>query len=580
MRRPGKRATVLGVGSLLVAGVAIAGIAATGRTAAAETGSDAEASVATAPVVRRAIQSSDQLDGTLGFSGTYTITSWLETTSDSAGGAATSADQAYLAAKAQYDTAVANRALLRNPTQADVTRAKATLAQAQAALRTAQQADDGPTTAQLAGARSAVTQAEENLSTAAAQLDSAETAQAACAATATATVAAASPDPSGAPVAACDPDALAAAVDRASSDVRVRRAQLKAAEAALAGLDDPQPNAASNITSARASVTAASAALDALRNPTAAKLRLADDAVATARAQLADAARSRDLPSGIVTSIPDEGAIVGPGDIVYTLDGTHAVVLLSGAMPAWRTLGPDVADGPDVGQLERSLDALGYGFEDVSPDSHWDGDTTDAVLALQAAIGTSADGSLELGEVVFAPTAIRVSEVLGALGSTVRREARVLTATSTEREVAVELEADRQAIVAVDAGVIVELPDGTEAAGTIERIGTVATVAAGAGAADAVPTVTVTITLDDPGASGTLDGAPVTVNVVRERRDDVLAVPVSALLALAEGGYAVEVADGPGTTHLVGVETGLFEDGFVEVRSAELDETMLVVVPS
>ena len=71
-----------------------------------------------------------------------------------------------------------------------------------------------------------------------------------------------------------------------------------------------------------------------------------------------------------------------------------------------------------------------------------------------------------------------------------------------------------------------------------------------------------------------------TVSVVRERREDVLAVPVSALLALAEGGYAVEVVDGPGRTHLVGVETGLFEDGFVEVRSTDLDETMQVVVPS
>ncbi len=569
-----RRTTAIVVGSLLVAGVALAGFAASSATAAAEEAPAAGAAVATAPVVRRAIQSSDELDGTLGYAGTFTITNWLETSSDSAGGSAPSAEQAYLAAKAQYDTAVTNRALLRSPTKADVTRAQATLAQAQAALRTAQQAADGPTTAQRAAARSAVTQAEENLSTAARQLDDAEAALAACGTTP------ADPDGSAAPAATCDAGALAAAVDRAASDVRVRRAQLKAAEAALAGLDDPQPNAASNITSARASVTAASAALDALRNPTAAKLRLADDAVATAKAQLEDARRSRDLPSGIVTSIPDEGAIVGPGDVVYALDGTHAVVLLTGAVPAWRALGPDVADGPDIAQLERSLEALGYGFEDVSPDNHWDGDTTDAVIALQTAIGTSADGSLELGEVVFASTAIRVSEVLGALGSTVRREARVLTATSTEREVAVELEADRQAIVAVGAGVTVELPDGTDAAGTIERIGTVATVAAGAGAVDAVPTVTVTITLDDPSASGTLDGAPVTVNVVRERRDDVLAVPVSALLALAEGGYAVEVADGPGTTHLVGVETGLFEDGFVEVRSAELDETMLVVVPS
>jgi hypothetical protein len=174
-----------------------------------------------------------------------------------------------------------------------------------------------------------------------------------------------------------------------------------------------------------------------------------------------------------------------------------------------------------------------------------------------------------------------VTEVLGDLGSTVRQQARVLAITSTDREVTVDLEADRQAIVAIGAGVTVGLPDGTEARGTIADIGTVATVAAGDnGAADAEPTVTVTIHLDDPRATGSLDGAPVTVSVVRERREDVLAVPVSALLALAEGGYAVEVVDGPGRTHLVGVETGLFEDGFVEVRSAELDETMQVVVPS
>ena len=44
----------------------------------------------------------------------------------------------------------------------------------------------------------------------------------------------------------------------------------------------------------------------------------------------------------------------------------------------------------------------------------------------------------------------------------------------------------------------------------------------------------------------------------------MLAVPVEAVLALAEGGYAVEVVDGA-TTHLVGVELGPFVDGQVEV---------------
>ena len=575
--RPGRRSAAVGGGALLVAAVASGGIAAAGRPAAAEEDLAVRVSIATAPVVRRVIQSSDVLDGTLGYAGSYTISNWLETTGDAAGASPSGTDQAYLAARAQYDTAVANRSQLRNPTKADVARTRATLAQAQASLRTAQQADDGPTAAQRAAARSAVTQADEALATAVAQREAAEAALAAC----VASIEAAAPDASPSPTTGCDPVALSGAVDRAGGDVRVRRAQLKAAEAARAGLDDAPPNAPANISSARAAVAAADAALDALLDPTAARLRLADDAVATARAQLEDANRSLGLPGGMVTMVPEVGSVVEPGDVLYALDGTHAVVLLAGEVPAWRGLGPDVKDGPDIGQLERSLAALGYGFENVRADSHWDDDTTEAVLALQGAIGTTEDGVLDLGEIVFQPAAIRVTGILGDLGSTVRQEAPVMTATSTEREVAVELEADRQSIVAIGAAVTVGLPDGTETKGTITDIGTVATVTAGAnGAADSEPTVTVTIHLDDPDASGSLDGAPVTVAVVRERRADVLAVPVSALLALAEGGYAVEVVDAPGRTRLVGVETGLFEDGFVEVRSADLDETMQVVVPS
>ena len=53
---------------------------------------------------------------------------------------------------------------------------------------------------------------------------------------------------------------------------------------------------------------------------------------------------------------------------------------------------------------------------------------------------------------------------------------------------------------------------------------------------------------------------------------DVLAVPVNALLALAGGGYAVEVADPAGTHHLVTVALGIFDDaaGLVQVSGAGL----------
>ena len=48
-----------------------------------------------------------------------------------------------------------------------------------------------------------------------------------------------------------------------------------------------------------------------------------------------------------------------------------------------------------------------------------------------------------------------------------------------------------------------------------------------------------------------------TVHVVREARENVLAVPVQALVALLEGGYAVEVVDAAGATHLVAVDLAL-----------------------
>jgi hypothetical protein len=53
-------------------------------------------------------------------------------------------------------------------------------------------------------------------------------------------------------------------------------------------------------------------------------------------------------------------------------------------------------------------------------------------------------------------------------------------------------------------------------------------------------------------------------------------VPVQALLALAEGGYALETEGGD----LIGVETGAFADGFVEVAGQGLAEGLEVVVAS
>ena len=57
---------------------------------------------------------------------------------------------------------------------------------------------------------------------------------------------------------------------------------------------------------------------------------------------------------------------------------------------------------------------------------------------------------------------------------------------------------------------------------------------------------------------------------------DVLAVPVGALLALREGGYALQLPDGG----LVAVQTGMFAEGLVEVSGAGLTEGLTVVTAS
>ena len=84
--------------------------------------------------------------------------------------------------------------------------------------------------------------------------------------------------------------------------------------------------------------------------------------------------------------------------------------------------------------------------------------------------------------------------------------------------------------------------------------------------------------MDDPSAASGLDEAPVDVKVITDSVEDVIAVPVAALLALAEGGYAVELDGGDGGTRLIAVDPGFFADGLVEVEG-DLAAGDRVVIP-
>jgi multidrug efflux pump subunit AcrA (membrane-fusion protein) len=121
----------------------------------------------------------------------------------------------------------------------------------------------------------------------------------------------------------------------------------------------------------------------------------------------------------------------------------------------------------------------------------------------------------------------------------------------------------------------VTLPDGRKVKGRISEVGRVAQTQ-GSGQ-EQTTTIPVTVTLDNPKAGGRLDQAPVDVFVTTQTRKGVLAVPVGALLALKEGGYAVETVDAAGQHRLVAVRLGVFSDGMVEVAGTGLGAGMKVV---
>ena len=273
---------------------------------------------------------------------------------------------------------------------------------------------------------------------------------------------------------------------------------------------------------------------------------------------------------GIVTSLPALGSIVDRGGQLAEVDG-HPVVLFFGDRPLWRPLGDGVDDGPDVEQVEANLIALGYATEgELGPNAHWTSATTAAVKRWQKALGVEETGTIELGRVVFQPAAVRVAEHVAEPGSPTGGP--VLKVTGTTQLVSVSVPARKQALVHVGDTVQVVLPSSVTTPGTITSVGTVAVSAQGG---QGEPTIPVTVALSDASSAAGLDQAPVTIKVTTTAAKGVLAVPVQALLALSEGGYAVEKVTGA-TTKLVSVTLGASADGWVEVHGdvAEGDEVV------
>jgi hypothetical protein len=300
---------------------------------------------------------------------------------------------------------------------------------------------------------------------------------------------------------------------------------------------------------------------------------------------------------GVYTWLPQPGQVIRQDQPVYSV-GDVPVPLLYGSIPAWRAFEVGMPAGADVGELTRDLIRQGFG-DGLAQSDQYSEATAAAVEHWQAARGLPVTGKIPLGEVVFEPGPIQVTSVTPSAGTPAGGAGGiVLTATGTTPVVIVDLDVSQEYLVRPGDTVQVVLPDGTTTVGGhIQTVGNVATCPGGSGTGtgnasagqspcsstgsgtNSSPAVTVTITLDSTPSGAALDQAPVNVNITTQRADNVLAVPVYALLALQGGGFGVDVVTGH-TSRLVGVTAGLYSNNLVQVSGSGIAAGTRVEVPS
>jgi hypothetical protein len=278
---------------------------------------------------------------------------------------------------------------------------------------------------------------------------------------------------------------------------------------------------------------------------------------------------------GTVTGLGEHGTEVARGTELYRID-EQPVTAMFGDVPMYRNLEEGLS-GPDVEQLIENLTGLGHAECDAT--SEYTACVTEAVEAWQDEIGVEDSGRVAKSGIVFVPSGTQIGSVHSRVGTTVAPGTTIVSLTGTDQIVSTELEVRDRDLLEVGTDVAVELPGGVEVSGTVTASNVVASEPSeqdeAPGPDDTVTEVEVTLGEEVDNA---LLGSPADIVIEVDERTDVLTVPVSALLALAEGGHGVEVVNDDGTTEIAPVETGLFANGRVEISGDGIDVGTVVGV--
>lgn len=302
--------------------------------------------------------------------------------------------------------------------------------------------------------------------------------------------------------------------------------------------------------------------------------------------------------TGTYTWLPAPGRTIRPGHILYRVDD-QPVLLMAGRIPAWRSFELGMSSGPDVSQLTAELIAGHFATGLLTaPSNEFTAATAVAVERWQASHGLMQTGQIPLGQIVFLPGAILVGAWQVVAGGSAQPGQEPYLVTTDRRVVIVPVTPDMP-VVHAGQSVGIILPSQAATSGRVTSIGPLSAAAnsnasadsngsagtggaaGGAGAATGPAQASTSVLFVrpvQPAATGTGDGVAVQVSLAVQVARDVLSAPVNALLALAGGGYGVEVVLPSGAHRLVGVHTGIFAGGLVQISGSGLTAGTKVVV--
>ena len=265
---------------------------------------------------------------------------------------------------------------------------------------------------------------------------------------------------------------------------------------------------------------------------------------------------------GIITGLPPVGGVLDRGSVALRANERPVAVLI-GELPLYRAIDGSRMEGADVSMVASNLMELGYLSRSDPTDFETGEAFVEAVRDWQESLGLECTGTLGPADVIVLSAPSRIAAVTARLGDPAGGQP--FTVTPTTRVVEASVPTKDAGVIGAGAKATIELPDGRAVAGSIVTVTTT-----GEGAEAKVRAV---VAIDDQAALDGVDAAAVTVRVATRSVQDVLIVPVAALVALAEGGYALQ--DERGRLH--GVEVGLIADDRVEVSGAGIDAGMTVV---